>query len=146
MRYFAKTRAKPAQIILSNSLIYGIFNFRLDAVGGKSIFDGIPTTAECRICHDDLDRFPMMEVSNVVLHHNLIGTAIPEPDESTAPDAPGGVPGEPYECLSCHDINFIGACRDCLQCHPVWIVTGPPGRGDNVHHDTYSNCGICHSD
>ena len=123
----------------------------MDAMGGKSIFDGIPTETECRICHDDLDRFPMLEVSNVILHHYLIGTVVPEPGESTAPDAPGAVPGKFYECLSCHDFGndwSISPFRDCLQCHPVWIVTGPPGRGDNVHHDTFghSNCGICHSD
>lgn len=120
----------------------------MDAMDGKSIFDGIPTTAECRICHDDLDRFPMLEDTNARLHHNLIGTVIPGLDESTAPDAPGAVPGEDYGCLSCHDMNFISDYEDCLQCHPVWIVTGPPGRGDNVHHDTFehSNCGICHSD
>ena len=102
---------------------------------------------------DDLDRFPMLEDSNVVLHHNLylFGTVIPEPDESIAPDAPGTVPGELYGCLSCHyfeDDSSSSSFRDCLQYHPVWIVTGPPGRGDNVHHDTFghSNCGICHSD
>lgn len=127
----------------------------MDATGGKSIFDGDPTETECRICHDDLDRFPVPEDLNVgcmvYLHHNLINTVIPEPDESVAPDAPGAVPGELYECLSCHDIGHHDDTidfRDCLQCHPVWIVTGPPGRGDNVHHDTFehSNCGICHSD
>jgi hypothetical protein len=93
-----------------------------------------------------MDRFPMLEVSNVFLHHYLIDTVIPEPDESTAPDAPGAVPSELYECLSCHVMHDLS--RDCLQCHPVWIVTGSPGRGDNVHHDTFehSNCGICHSD
>jgi hypothetical protein len=124
----------------------------MGAMGGKSIFDGIPTETECRICHDDLDRFPMLEYPNGRLHHNLVGTVIPEPDESTAPDAPGAVPGEFYGCLSCHYFEDGGSLsssfRDCLQCHPVWIVTGPPGCGDNVHHDTFghSDCGICHSD
>jgi len=98
--------------------------------GQKSIFTGIPTEADCRICHDDQD-------FNVLLHHNLIGTVIPELDESLAPDAPNAVPGELYECQSCHEGGHHPPpvdCRDCLQCHPVWIVTGPPGRGDNVHH------------
>jgi hypothetical protein len=120
----------------------------MDAMGGKSIFDGIPTEEDCRICHDDLDRFPMLEYTNVDLHHNLIGTVIPELDESTAPDFPDAGTGELnlYECLSCHVMHDLS--RDCLRCHPVWIVTGPPGRGDNVHHDTFghSNCGICHND
>ena len=105
--------------------------------GARSIFDGIPTEAECRICHgNDL---------NVLLHHNLIGTVIPYPDESTAPDAPNAVPGDPYGCSSCHDMS--NWTRYCLQCHPEWIVTGPPGRGDNVHHDDMSlSCIDCHGD
>ena len=103
--------------------------------GRRSIFTGIPTEADCRLCHgDDM---------NVVLHHNLIGTVIPEWDESTAPGASNAVPGEPYECLSCHDMNNV--TRDCLQCHPAWIVTGPPGRcGDNVHHNISVSCNYCH--
>ena len=110
--------------------------------GQRSIFTGIPTEADCRLCHGDTDD----TATTVALHHILTDTEIPEWDESTAPDAPNAVPGEPYECLSCHDMS--NWTSDCLQCHPVWIVTGPPGRGDNVHHDTFghSNCGICHSD
>jgi hypothetical protein len=72
----------------------------MGAMGGKSIFDGMPTETECRICHDDLDRFPVLEYPNVDLHHNLFGTVIPEPSESTAPDAPGAVLDEVYECVS----------------------------------------------
>ena len=105
--------------------------------GARSIFDGNVTEAKCRICHgDDL---------NVVLHHNLIDTVIPILDESTAPDAPNAVPGEDYGCMSCHDMSDW--TRYCLQCHPAWIVTGPPGRGDNVHHDDRSlSCIDCHGD
>ena len=126
-------------------------NNNMDSIGGKIIFNGIPTETECRNCHDDPDRFPVLEYSNVVLHHNLIDTVIPEPGESTAPDAPDAVPGELYGCLSCHCVSddcSSSSFRDCLQCHPVWIVTGSPGCGDNVHHVTsgHGNCEICHSD
>ena len=133
--------SKYKSIFFAVSLLFlaGAISSPWAHAGAKSIFNGIPTVTDCRICHGDTD-------FTVLLHHDLIGTVIPEGDESTAPDAPDAVPGDLYECMSCHDMANILDCRDCLQCHPVWIVTGSPGgRGDNVHHDTFNNCIICHS-
>jgi hypothetical protein len=51
-------------------------------------------------------------------HHLLYGRVIPGPT-----DAPHGVPGEPYVCLSCHAIdtstgtNQFVIERDCHACH-----------------------------
>ena len=101
-------------------------------MGGRSIFDGFPTEEQCRDCHEDLVRFPQLELANPDRHHRLIGTPIPDPGQSKAPDAPGGTPGEPYECLACHrsvwDDSVVAYVfnpfRDCLQCHPASVVTG----------------------
>ena len=125
--------------------------------GGMSIFSGFPTEEECRVCHEDLQRFPQLETNNPGRHHDLIGTPIPENYDSLAPDAPGGVPGDPYNCTACHafiwddaQLNYvIQPFRDCLLCHPASLVTGHPRRGDNVHHQTQTfqqrNCRACHS-
>ncbi len=124
--------------------------------GMMSIFDGFPTEAECRNCHEDLERFPQLEIVNPDRHHRLIGTPIPDPRQSKAPDAPGGTPGEPYECTSCHEFVWddtqttytLKPFRDCLQCHPVYVITGNPMMGTNVHHQTETflqrNCRACH--
>jgi hypothetical protein len=52
------------------------------------------------------------------LHHLLYGTVIPDPT-----DAPFGIPGELYDCISCHEVdnssgtNEIIVERDCGVCH-----------------------------
>ncbi len=124
--------------------------------GMMSIFAGFPTEAECRNCHEDLERFPQLEMPNPDRHHLLNGTPIPDPSQSKAPDAPGGIPGEPYECTSCHEFVWddtqthytLKPFRDCLQCHPVYVITGSPMRSTNVHHQTETfwqrNCRACH--
>ncbi len=124
--------------------------------GGMSIFSGAPTAEECRVCHEDLQRFPQLETNNPGRHHDLIGTPVPEIYYSLAPDAPGGVPGDPYDCTACHtfvwddaQLNYvIQPFRDCLLCHPASLVTGHPRRGNNVHHRTQTfqqrNCRACH--
>ncbi len=126
-----------------------IFSPSADARGGKSIFDGPPTEEQCRSCHDDLNQFPMLDDTNSNRHHILTGTPIPPLWESKAPDAPGGVSGDPYQCQSCHNTHMVVAIRDCLQCHPVWRVTGHPRRGYNVHHETETfqrrQCNVCHN-
>ena len=144
------SRYKSILFAISLLFLAGAISSPCAYAGSRIIFDGIPTVTDCLICHDDLERFPVLEDSDITLHHNLIDTVIPELYESTAPDAPNAVPGEVYECLSCHDfVTGFSDFRDCLQCHPVWIVTGSPGRGDNVHHDGMSgsdSCIICHGD
>jgi len=142
------SRNKCLYFAVSLLFLAGAISPSFAHASARSIFDGVPTETSCRICHDDLERFPELEDSNVNLHHNLIYTVVPELNESKAPDTPNAVPGEVYECISCHD-TFQPGWRDCLQCHPVWIVTGPPGRGENIHHNNVSgpdSCVICHSD
>ena len=135
------SRCKSMLFAVSLLFLAGAISSPWAHAGQRSIFNGIPTEADCRICHNDQD-------FNEDRHHYLIGTVIPELDESLAPDAPA-VPGEDYGCLSCHEIEngVFKEFRDCMVCHPVWIVTGPPGRGDNVHHNITSvSCIDCHSD
>ncbi len=144
---------------------------------GMKIFDGEPTAPQCRNCHYDLERFPMLGlnkgIKNPDRHHLLIGTAIPPRSRSKAPDAIGAInEGAPYTCFSCHlmildtktqEHTIVEPFRDCLQCHPAWIVTGPPGgmgmRGrrngngseiSNVHMDRnplflQRQCRACHN-
>lgn len=144
---------------------------------GMQIFDGPPTAPQCRNCHYDLERFPMLGLNlgirNPDRHHLLIGSIIPPISRSKAPDAVGAKDsGALYECFSCHvmkldlvtlENEFIEPFRDCLQCHPAWIVTGGPGgmggRGGangteseigNVHMDQnplflQRQCRVCHT-
>jgi len=115
-----------------------------DTDGG---WGGSLTEDDCRNCHGDLDRFPQLIDTNPDKHHILLGLQIPS--WTIAPD---GMPGENYECLSCHTIDQtddfvfqISVIRDCLQCHPIQTVTG---YRSNVHHQTPTaqarQCGACH--
>jgi hypothetical protein len=118
-----------------------------DTDGG---WGGSLTEDDCRNCHEDLDRFPQLVDTNPDKHHILVGLQIP-----SWSIAPYGIPGENYECLSCHSVEQtedmlfeISVIRDCLQCHPIQTVTGSP-RSENVHHmtETYRQrrCNDCHS-
>ena len=98
------------------------------------------TEADCRVCHGTtIDR-----------HHLLYNSEIPDPT-----DAPYGVPGELYTCLSCHEvinngidpIEFIVE-RDCMICH-----IQPSNVELSVHHRTDEalgnlpqgpDCKVCH--
>lgn len=153
---------------------------------GMQIFDGPPTAPQCRNCHYDLERFPMLGlylgVKNPDRHHLLIGTVIPPQNRSKAPDAIGATnEGELYNCLSCHlilpesgtpaqeEFEIVEPFRNCLLCHPAWIVTGGMGMGggmggrrggtseneygsliNNVHMDrnplfVQRQCRVCHN-
>ncbi len=117
----------------------------------KKIFADYPTEAECRLCHEDRDSFPLLTHTNPDKHHLLVDSVIEEPVI-----APYGVAGEVYECVSCHALSWsdslysytVELTRDCLECHPVETITGNP-RSDNVHHmtDTFDqfHCFACHS-
>jgi hypothetical protein len=116
--------------------------------GGVTGGDGLPAEADCRVCHDDLLRFPLLAVKNVNKHHLLLGSPVVEP---TAP--PDAVPADTYECLSCHPLVWDAAIpgytvslyRDCLACHAVETVSGPPRMtGTNRHHQLDYDCGVCH--
>ena len=70
------------------------------------------STEACRSCHGT--------TANVDKHHLLVGSTIPE-----GTDAPFGKPGDPYECLTCHEVVFnpitldfeFKVVRDCNACH-----------------------------
>ncbi len=138
--------------IFSAILILAAFSSTVGAM--PCIFCGDVREEICRNCHEDLEALPMLKARNPDRHHLLIGTPIPSLSQSKAPDAPGGTPGEPYNCFSCHTLTWEGKgdiqpFRDCLICHPVWRVTGSPMRGTNVHHETETfrqhDCWVCHS-
>ncbi len=126
---------------------------------GKQIFIGEPSEPQCRTCHDDITAYPMLQKNNRDRHHQLINSTIPPLFQSKAPNAVGANnTGSPYQCLSCHVFRLdpatgerfiIEPFRNCLQCHPVSRVTGPPRRGNNVHHETQTfqqrQCFVCHT-
>jgi len=116
--------------------------------GGITGGDGLPTAADCRSCHDNLSKFPFLEKSNPNKHHLLIGAQI---ILSTAP--PDVELGETYECLTCHPSVWnpeipgysVSLFRDCLVCHPIETVSGPPRmQGSNRHHKLGYSCSVCH--
>ena len=155
-----------------------VFMLSLSSIGsnaysmmGKKIFNGPPTAPQCRNCHYNLDRFPTLGLNlglrNPDRHHLLIGTAIPPISRSKAPDAIGAKnEGQAYNCFSCHlilpetgtplqgEFEIVEPFRNCLLCHPAWIVTGGPmggrmGGGRNVHMDRnplflQRQCKACH--
>lgn len=102
--------------------------------GGMSIFDGAPTEEGCRVCHDDLENFPMLEVTNSEKHHTEFTMA---------------------NCsTTCHFVwnedsgDYIFTfTSDCLACHALSTIEGSPGSF-NVHHETTTfaerDCDACH--
>lgn len=109
-----------------------------------------PTESDCRLCHEDLERFPFLVESNVDKHHLLVNQPVILP---TAP--PDVILEDLYNCLLCHSLVWnpeissytISHYRDCLICHSVETVSGSPGRlGTNRHHELGYRCNICHPD
>ncbi|MBU0942833.1 MAG: hypothetical protein KJ804_20480 [Proteobacteria bacterium] len=104
--------------------------------GGMSIYEGEPTEADCRMCHDNLDAFPMLLASNPDRHHAL--------SSDIASD-----------CLYCHSLiwsdileaDVVSYSGNCLGCHEVSAIEGGPAT-TNVHHETETfaarDCGACH--
>lgn len=100
--------------------------------GGMAIYDGAPTEADCRMCHDNLAGFPMLLATNPDRHHAL----------ST-------------DCLSCHPLvwnevlaaDVVSFTGNCLDCHEAASVEGSPATA-NVHHQTATflarDCAVCH--
>jgi hypothetical protein len=73
--------------------------------------------ADCRLCHENPEQFPVEDETIPNRHHLLYGTVIPNPT-----DAPYGTPGEFFACLSCHEVDTGSGVqllveRDCLVCH-----------------------------
>ena len=105
------------------------------AAAGMSIYDGEPTEADCRMCHDDLVGFPMLLASNPDRHHAIFNIS---------------------NCLDCHllvwndvlEADVVSDIGNCLGCHDASTVVGAPGAGNNVHHETKTyydrDCVACH--
>jgi hypothetical protein len=118
-----------------------------DGMNGYRGPDSVITEKDCRLCHEDLPRFPRLKNTNPDKHHLFLGKDIQQPTS-----APYITSGYKYECLSCHNIeqtdvmNFqTSVIRDCLQCHPIKTVSGSP-RTENVHHKLSSyRCSDCHT-
>ena len=101
--------------------------------------------ADCRICHENPDQFPVKDVSVPDRHHLLVGTPIGDPDSAPFANPPGN-----FDCFSCHDVDCsTGVCsinlyRDCMFCHHQ--VAGDA----SVHHLTEraqgGACAYCHGD
>ncbi|MEA1933131.1 MAG: hypothetical protein U9N60_01660 [Thermodesulfobacteriota bacterium] len=99
--------------------------------------------AGCRACHEDPNIVNPGTLPD--RHHLLVGEVIIDP---TA--APHGTPGDIYECLSCHELQYdsdtggyvLVSFRDCLLCHQQI-----PGEA-SVHHMTAKaeeqDCKACH--
>jgi hypothetical protein len=109
--------------------------------------DPVITEKDCRLCHEDLQRFPGLKNTNPDKHHLFLNKEIQQPTS-----APYIASGSQYECLSCHsmaqtdDISSQAfVIRNCLQCHPIEMVSGSP-RTENVHHKLSSyRCSDCHT-
>jgi hypothetical protein len=105
------------------------------------------TEKDCRLCHEDLLRFPRLKHTNPDKHHLFMGKNIQQPTS-----APYLTSGNKYECFSCHNMGTedgtvlqASVIRDCLQCHSIKMVSGSP-RTENVHHKLSSyRCSDCHT-
>lgn len=170
---------KYIQISILIAFTLSLFSTAANARGGMKIFVGEPTAPQCRNCHYNLKRFPTLGfnlgVRNPDRHHLLIGTTIPPISRSKAPDAIGATnEGGRYNCFSCHlmlprtgtplqgEFEIVEPFRNCLLCHPAWIVTGGmmgggmrgrrggnSGQIGNVHMDQnplfqQRQCKACH--
>jgi hypothetical protein len=111
-------------------------------------FDNL-TEADCRLCHENPDQFPVKPVTIPNRHHLLYGKPIPPNSVVPDPDADNdGNPDTNYGCLNCHIEDTSGGVivlqvfRDCLVCHVT--VSGAP----TVHHATTfaqnGDCVHCH--
>jgi hypothetical protein len=80
--------------------------------------------ADCRLCHENPDQYPVEDETLPNRHHLLYGTAIPTNTDVPIPDADGdGTADTVYGCLNCHQQDTSGGIiqfiveRDCTQCH-----------------------------
>lgn len=104
--------------------------------------------SDCRVCHNATppDGVPVDTTYLPDRHHALVDQIMP-----SSTDAPYGIAGNPYECLSCHVIEWnavtssfelVQNFRDCLICHDQ--DTGEA----TVHHVTdlaeVGDCQSCH--
>ncbi len=134
--------------LFMGATMYGAGPVRAADIGG---FIGVPQNfdlmaeADCRECHED----QTIVVDEVLpnRHHLLLNETIP-----SETDAPYGSPGENYECLSCHALEFIqgeaafefSEFRDCVDCHQQ-----KANPQNTVHHRSSDaqtgDCTYCHS-
>lgn len=121
------------------------------AMMGKDLFGSNVTAAKCRVCHvkrfekGDSPLAEWLQWRNPDKHHLKVGKKVECP---TGP--PGADLGDVYDCTSCHRFVWdsetvsykFDVFRDCLYCHDVNTVTGPPMS--NRHPMMGRPCGACH--
>jgi hypothetical protein len=119
--------------------------------------------ADCRLCHENPDHFPVEHESVPDRHHLIMNTSVnigtcsvsgTQCQPNAGVDCPQGEgvclnpsaapfpppPGGTYNCISCHDVNCsTGICninlyRNCPICHYQNI--GETGADITVHHLT----------
>jgi len=145
------TSTSTSGTISSSWSSYGTSSDGSRSWSGWSYSDNGSSVSEafCRKCHSDLKRFVLLKYENPDKHHLLLNQK--KPSNSIAPNKTSSVY---YECFNCHSIENVNnsfvmmVTRDCLKCHPINTVTGPPYRSNNVHHFTQTfrqfSCNICH--
>ncbi len=123
----------------------------LTMMSSMDLFGNNVTAAKCRVCHvqrfekGDSPLAEWLEWRNPDKHHLKVGTKVECP---TGP--PGADLGDVYDCTSCHRFVWdnetasykFDIFRDCLYCHNVDTVTGPPMN--NRHPMMGRPCGVCH--
>jgi hypothetical protein len=159
MYSFTRGNLKKALFILIVLSCMFLFTFKLLAnvpappanqqLGMPDSTDSYLEASDCRLCHENPDQFPLEDETISNRHHLLYGTVIPQHT-----DAPYGISGELYECLSCHAVQSNGGVltflieRDCIMCH---TYDNPSEL--NVHHQTDlalgnlpqgPDCKVCH--
>ncbi len=121
------------------------------AMMGKDLFGDNVTAAKCRVCHvkrfekGDSPLAEWLQWRNPNKHHLKVGKKVECP---TGP--PGADLGDVYDCTSCHRFVWnsetvsykFDVFRDCLYCHDVNTVTGPPMS--NRHPMMGRPCNVCH--
>jgi hypothetical protein len=136
--------AHIAEASKRSSRYSSLSSYGMSGYGGG---DPVITEKDCRLCHEDLQRFPRLKNTNPDKHHLFLNKDILQPTS-----APYITSGYKYECFTCHSLAQTDdialqafVIRDCLQCHPIKMVSGSP-RTENVHHKLSSyRCSDCHT-
>ncbi len=149
------SRRKLLNYILSGMLILLAAPWSVGTAGAVEVggFVGVPVRYDlmgepnCRRCHEDATIVEPTLAPLVPNRHHLLMQA----DVTIPPgtDAPFGVPGESYQCFSCHDLVGdpafeIREFRNCVICHQQ-----KPTQQNTVHHRSSvaqsGDCAHCHT-
>ncbi len=143
--------AYAAVILVAGLLGAALYIPAAAGMGMMDLFGDSVTAEKCRVCHEkrfekgDAPLAEWLQVRNPDKHHLLVGTKVECP---TGP--PDARLGDVYDCTSCHRFSWseetisyrFDTFRDCLYCHPVDTVTGPPMG--NRHPMMGRPCNVCH--